>query len=51
MARPFPFLFDDCGADEVIRPHNTRRRLCKALGMLRNKKLENPWRKHGNIPL
>jgi len=32
-------------------PHNTRRRLARALTMLKNKKLENPWKKHGNIPL
>ncbi len=37
--------------DDVIMPHGTRRRLCKSLAMLRGKKTENPWRKHGNIPL
>ncbi len=37
--------------DEVIRPHSTRRRICKSLAMLRNKDLTNPWRKHGNLPL
>ncbi len=37
--------------DDVIRPHGTRRRVCRALQMLRDKKLDNPWRKHGNIPL
>jgi len=37
--------------DEVIMPHNTRRRLCGALRMLRGKKAENPWKKHDNIPL
>jgi len=37
--------------DDVIQPHETRRRICRALTMLRGKKLENPWRKHGNIPL
>jgi propionyl-CoA carboxylase beta chain len=37
--------------DDVIQPHETRRRICRSLAMLRNKKLENPWRKHGNIPL
>jgi propionyl-CoA carboxylase beta chain len=37
--------------DDVIRPHGTRRRICRALQILRDKKLENPWRKHGNIPL
>jgi propionyl-CoA carboxylase beta chain len=37
--------------DDVIQPHETRRRICRSLTMLRGKKLENPWRKHGNIPL
>ncbi|MED5337570.1 MAG: acyl-CoA carboxylase subunit beta [Pseudomonadota bacterium] len=37
--------------DDVIMPHNTRRRICRALAMLRNKSLENPWKKHDNIPL
>jgi propionyl-CoA carboxylase beta chain len=47
-----PFVASSRGyVDDVIRPHNTRRRICKALGMLRNKQLDNPWRKHGNIPL
>jgi propionyl-CoA carboxylase beta chain len=47
-----PFIASSRGyIDDVIRPRNTRRRICKALGMLRNKQLQNPWRKHGNIPL
>jgi propionyl-CoA carboxylase beta chain len=37
--------------DDVIQPHETRKRICRSLVMLRDKKLENPWRKHGNIPL
>jgi len=37
--------------DDVIQPHETRRRICRSLAMLKDKKLENPWRKHGNIPL
>ena len=37
--------------DEVIMPHATRKRICRSLAMLEDKKLENPWRKHGNIPL
>jgi propionyl-CoA carboxylase beta chain len=37
--------------DDVIMPRNTRVRLCRSLAMLRDKKLENPWRKHDNIPL
>ncbi|MHB1219332.1 MAG: acyl-CoA carboxylase subunit beta [Alphaproteobacteria bacterium] len=37
--------------DDVIMPRSTRRRICRSLAMLRNKKLENPWKKHDNIPL
>lgn len=37
--------------DDVIRPRETRTRICRSLAMLREKRLENPWRKHGNIPL
>ena len=37
--------------DDVIQPHETRRRICRSLAMLADKKCENPWRKHGNIPL
>ncbi|MBN9330974.1 MAG: methylmalonyl-CoA carboxyltransferase [Comamonas sp. SCN 67-35] len=37
--------------DDVIQPHETRKRICRSLGMLQNKTLENPWRKHGNMPL
>jgi propionyl-CoA carboxylase beta chain len=47
-----PFVAGSRGfIDDVIMPHNTRTRICRSLAMLRNKKLENPWRKHGNIPL
>jgi propionyl-CoA carboxylase beta chain len=37
--------------DDVIMPHETRKRVCRSLAMLKNKQLDNPWRKHGNIPL
>jgi propionyl-CoA carboxylase beta subunit len=37
--------------DDVILPHSTRKRICRSLAMLRDKKLENPWKKHDNIPL
>jgi len=47
-----PFIAGHRGfIDDVIMPHETRKRLCRSLSMLREKKLENPWRKHGNIPL
>ena len=37
--------------DEVIFPHETRRKLIKAFTMLENKVVNMPKRKHGNIPL
>ena len=37
--------------DDVIHPHSTRRRICKALTMLRNKQVDLPKRKHPNPPL
>jgi propionyl-CoA carboxylase beta chain len=37
--------------DEIIRPRQTRQRLCRALALLENKRQERPLRKHGNIPL
>ena len=47
-----PFIAGHRGfIDDVIMPHNTRIRICKSLRMLRDKKLDNPWKKHGNIPL
>lgn len=47
-----PFVAASRGyVDDIIRPQNTRLRLCKALSLLRAKKLENPWKKHDNLPL
>ncbi len=47
-----PFVAGSLGfIDDVIMPHNTRKRVCRALAMLKDKELENPWKKHGNIPL
>lgn len=37
--------------DEVIRPQNTRWRICRALTLLKNKQVEMPWKKHDNLPL
>ncbi len=37
--------------DDVVRPQNTRWRLCRALAMLRTKQLDNPKKKHDNLPL
>src|SRR5690606_27203795 len=47
-----PFVAASKGfIDEVIMPHSTRRRIAIGLRKLRNKQLENPWKKHDNIPL
>lgn len=47
-----PFVAAERGfIDEVILPRNTRRRISRALNMLKNKQVENPWKKHDNIPL
>jgi propionyl-CoA carboxylase beta chain len=47
-----PFTAAERGyIDEVIPPRTTRRRICRALNMLRHKTVENPWKKHDNIPL
>ncbi|MBN7778177.1 MULTISPECIES: acyl-CoA carboxylase subunit beta [Nitratireductor] len=47
-----PFVAAERGyVDEVIMPHSTRQRIARALRMLRNKDLQNPWKKHDNIPL
>jgi len=37
--------------DDVIPPRDTRRRLIAALEILHRKRVANPRRKHGNIPL
>jgi acetyl-CoA carboxylase carboxyltransferase component len=37
--------------DDVIEPHQTRPYLIRALANLENKRLTNPPKKHGNIPL
>ena len=37
--------------DDIIEPARTRFRIIKALGMLQNKRDNNPMKKHGNIPL
>jgi len=47
-----PFVAASKGfIDEVIMPHSTRRRVALGLRKLRDKVLENPWKKHDNIPL
>jgi propionyl-CoA carboxylase beta chain len=47
-----PFAAAERGyIDDVIAPRATRKRLARALAMLRNKGLQNPRKKHDNIPL
>ncbi|TCM22360.1 acyl-CoA carboxylase subunit beta [Novosphingobium sp. BL-8A] len=47
-----PFVAASRGyIDEVIYPHSTRKRIALGLRKLRTKSLENPWKKHDNIPL
>jgi len=47
-----PFVAAERGyIDDVIMPHSTRKRISRALRMLRNKSFELPWKKHDNIPL
>jgi propionyl-CoA carboxylase beta chain len=47
-----PFVAASRGfLDDVIRPQNTRWRICRSLSILRAKNLQNPWKKHDNLPL
>ncbi len=47
-----PFVAAGLGyIDDVIMPSETRRRVTRALKSLKGKVLENPWKKHDNIPL
>lgn len=47
-----PFIAAERGyIDDVIMPHSTRRRVARALRRLKGKDLENPWKKHDNLPL
>jgi propionyl-CoA carboxylase beta chain len=47
-----PFVAAEKGfIDEVIMPRNTRARICRAFAASKSKKLDNPWKKHDNLPL
>jgi propionyl-CoA carboxylase beta chain len=47
-----PFAAAERGyIDEIIQPHETRRKVIAAFAMLSTKRDTNPPRKHGNIPL
>jgi len=47
-----PFIAAERGyIDDVIMPHSTRKRIARALAMLKDKKVEIPAKKHDNLPL
>ncbi|KAJ3207610.1 hypothetical protein HDU83_001049 [Entophlyctis luteolus] len=37
--------------DDIIMPSTTRATIIRDLAVLKGKKKENPWKKHGNVPL
>ncbi|KAI8141924.1 carboxyl transferase [Fennellomyces sp. T-0311] len=37
--------------DDIIEPRETRARLIEQLDLLKTKSMQNPWKKHGTIPL
>ncbi len=47
-----PFVAASRGyLDDIIKPQNTRWKVCSALNILKNKKCQKPWKKHDNLPL
>ena len=47
-----PFIAAEKGyIDDVIMPRSSRKRLVRAFKSLKGKKVDNPWKKHDNIPL
>jgi propionyl-CoA carboxylase beta chain len=47
-----PFIAASRGfIDEVIRPQNTRKRICNSLDILKTKNIIKPYKKHDNLPL
>jgi propionyl-CoA carboxylase beta chain len=47
-----PFVAAERGyIDEVIKPQSTRKRVARALAMLKTKQVERPRKKHDNLPL
>ena len=47
-----PFIAAEKGyIDDVIMPRSSRKRLVRAFKSLKGKKVNNPWKKHDNIPL
>ncbi|XP_063228541.1 propionyl-CoA carboxylase beta chain, mitochondrial-like [Bacillus rossius redtenbacheri] len=50
FGNPFPAAVRGF-VDDIIEPRTTRWRICRDLDLLANKKVTNPTKKHGNIPL
>ena len=50
FGNPFPAAVRGY-VDDIIEPATTRKKICQDLELLANKKLENPWKKHANMPL
>ncbi len=47
-----PFVATSRGyLDDIIKPQNSRWRICKSLKYLRSKRVSMPWKKHDNLPL
>ncbi|RZI47685.1 acyl-CoA carboxylase subunit beta [Rickettsiales endosymbiont of Peranema trichophorum] len=47
-----PFVAASRGfLDDIIRPYNTRFRICRALALLEHKTVQKIWKKHDNLPL
>ena len=47
-----PFVAASRGyLDDIIKPQNTRWRICKGLKFLQTKQVSLPWKKHDNLPL
>lgn len=50
FANPFPAAIKGY-VDDIVRPDETRKRICDDLDLLSEKQVDKPKRKHGNIPL
>jgi len=50
FGNPFPAAVRGY-VDDIIEPATTRKKICQDLELLANKKLDNPWKKHANMPL
>ncbi|CAF0787698.1 unnamed protein product [Didymodactylos carnosus] len=50
FANPFPAAIRGF-VDDIIEPNQTRKRICRDLNLLAGKQLDNPRKKHANMPL